>query len=175
MNDQLHPEPNDRRDVLIGRIIDGEATGQDWAEFRQLAGDDESVFAEIAELQDLRKRTIDIVEQVGDLADTIELPVHMHPKASPAHRLRTAGVWGGWAVAGQYQGCRSVIVRDIDPAALIGLIGEVQSGRDVFEQELTADLPAANQFLTPRLFMNNGATAAAVAFDCAGVYLETDF
>ena len=27
----------------------------------------------------------------------------------------------------------------------------------------------------PRLFMNNGATAAAVAFDCAGVYLETDY
>ena len=45
----------------------------------------------------------------------------------------------------------------------------------VFEQEITADLPAANQFLAPRLFMNNGATAAAVAFDCAGVYLETDF
>ena len=45
----------------------------------------------------------------------------------------------------------------------------------VFEQEITTDLPAANQFLAPRLFMNNGATAAAVAFDCAGVYLETDF
>ena len=45
----------------------------------------------------------------------------------------------------------------------------------VFEQEITADLPAANQFLAPRLFMNNGATAAAVAFDCSGVYLETDF
>jgi hypothetical protein len=45
----------------------------------------------------------------------------------------------------------------------------------VFEQEITADLPAANQFLSPRLFMNNGATAAAVAFDCSGVYLETDF
>ena len=45
----------------------------------------------------------------------------------------------------------------------------------VFEQEVTADLPAANQFLAPRLFMNNGATAAAVAFDCAGVYLETDY
>ena len=47
--------------------------------------------------------------------------------------------------------------------------------RPVFEQEVTADLPAVNQFLAPRLFMNNGATAAAVAFDCAGVYLETDF
>ena len=45
----------------------------------------------------------------------------------------------------------------------------------VFEQEITSDLPAANQFLAPRLFINNGATAAAVAFDCSGVYLETDF
>ena len=45
----------------------------------------------------------------------------------------------------------------------------------VFEQETTADLPAATQFLSPRLYMNNGATAAAVAYDCAGVYLETDF
>ena len=43
------------------------------------------------------------------------------------------------------------------------------------EQEVTADLPAANQFLSPRLFMNNGAKAVAVAFDCAGVYLETDY
>lgn len=30
---------------------------------------------------------------------------------------------GGWAVAGQYEGARSVIVRDLDPSALIGLIG----------------------------------------------------
>jgi flagellin-like hook-associated protein FlgL len=45
----------------------------------------------------------------------------------------------------------------------------------VFEQEVTADLPAANQFLAPRLFMNNGAAAAAVAFDCSGVYVETDY
>jgi hypothetical protein len=43
----------------------------------------------------------------------------------------------------------------------------------VFEHEVTADLPAANQFLAPRLFMNNGATAAAVAYD--GVYLDTDY
>jgi hypothetical protein len=45
----------------------------------------------------------------------------------------------------------------------------------VFEQEVTADLPAANQFLAPRLFMSNGATATAVAFDCSGLHLETDF
>ena len=45
----------------------------------------------------------------------------------------------------------------------------------VFEQEVTADLPAATQFLSPRLFLNTGATAAAVAYDCAGIYVETDF
>ncbi len=45
----------------------------------------------------------------------------------------------------------------------------------VFERELTTDLPASTQFLSPRLYMNNGATAAAVAFDCSGVYVETDY
>jgi hypothetical protein len=45
----------------------------------------------------------------------------------------------------------------------------------VFEQEITTDLPATTQFLSPGLFMNNGATAAAVAYDCSGVYVETDY
>jgi len=45
----------------------------------------------------------------------------------------------------------------------------------VFELEISADLPAATQFLSPRLYMNNGATAAAVAYDCSGVYLVTDY
>ena len=54
----------------------------------------------------------------------------------------------------------------------VRVIDEVSGA--VFE-EVTADLPAANQFLAPRLFMNNGATAAAVAFDCSGVYVETDY
>ena len=45
----------------------------------------------------------------------------------------------------------------------------------VFEREATTDLPANTQFLSPRLYMNNGATAAAVAYDCSGVYVETDY
>lgn len=45
----------------------------------------------------------------------------------------------------------------------------------VFERELTSELPANTQFLAPRLYMNNGATAAAMAFDCSGVYVETDY
>jgi hypothetical protein len=46
---------------------------------------------------------------------------------------------------------------------------------DIFEQQITTDLPAVTQFLGPRLYMNNGTTAAAVAFDCSGLYIETDY
>jgi hypothetical protein len=53
-------------------------------------------------------------------------------------------------------------------------VAEEVSG-DVFEQEITADMPAATQSLSPRLFMNNGATAASVAYDRSEVYLETDY
>ena len=53
------------------------------------------------------------------------------------------------------------------------MVDEVSSA--VFEQEITADLPANSQILSPRLFMKNGATAAAVAYDCSGVYVETDY
>ena len=45
----------------------------------------------------------------------------------------------------------------------------------VFEQEITADLPANTQFLSPRLYLSTSATAAAIAYACAGLYLETDY
>ena len=45
----------------------------------------------------------------------------------------------------------------------------------VFEQERPANLPAATQFLSPGPLLNTGATAAALAYDCAPVYLKTDF
>jgi len=55
----------------------------------------------------------------------------------------------------------------------VRMVDEVSGA--VFEQEITADLPANTQFLSPRLFIDNGATAAAVAYDCSGVYVETDY
>ena len=45
----------------------------------------------------------------------------------------------------------------------------------VVEAMLDTDIPVATQLLSPRNFMNNGATAAAVAYDCSGVYVETDY
>ena len=43
------------------------------------------------------------------------------------------------------------------------------------EGELTTNIPANTQFLTPHLYMNNGGTAAAVFYDCSGLYLESDY
>jgi hypothetical protein len=45
----------------------------------------------------------------------------------------------------------------------------------IAEVEITANLPAATQLLSPRNYMNTGSTAAAVAYDCSGVYIETDY
>jgi hypothetical protein len=43
------------------------------------------------------------------------------------------------------------------------------------EFTITTDMPAATQLLSPRNYMNNDATAAVIAYDCAGVYVETDY
>ncbi|GAA0306585.1 DUF2793 domain-containing protein [Rhodovulum strictum] len=45
----------------------------------------------------------------------------------------------------------------------------------VAEVELNSNLPASTQLLSPRNYMNTGSTAAAVAYDCSGVYVETDY
>ena len=46
----------------------------------------------------------------------------------------------------------------------------------VFEQELSdAVLPQANVMMSYRHHLDNGATAQAVAYDCYGLYLETDY
>lgn len=43
------------------------------------------------------------------------------------------------------------------------------------EYTLSTDIPAATTFLSVRNYMNNDTTAAAIAYDCSGVYLETDY
>ena len=43
------------------------------------------------------------------------------------------------------------------------------------EFTITTDIPAAAELLSPRNYMNSGATAAVVAYDWSGVYVETDY
>jgi hypothetical protein len=60
-------------------------------------------------------------------------------------------------------------------ASAIGVRVVNETSGAVFDASVTTDMPSNTTFLSPRLFLNNGATADVVAYDCAGVYLETDF
>ena len=60
-----------------------------------------------------------------------------------------------------------------DSAVWIRVVEEVSGA--VAETAITTDMPAATQLLSPRNYLNNGSTAAAVAYDCSGVYVETDY
>jgi hypothetical protein len=60
-----------------------------------------------------------------------------------------------------------------DSAVGIRVVEEVSG--TVAEATITTDMPAATQLLSPRNYLNNGSTAAAVAYDCSGVYVETDY
>ena len=60
-----------------------------------------------------------------------------------------------------------------DSAVGIRVVEEVSGA--VAEATITTDMPAATQLLSPRNYLNNGSTAATVAYDCSGVYVETDY
>ena len=49
------------------------------------------------------------------------------------------------------------------------------AARAAVDFTITADMPAATQLLSPRNYMNTSATVAAVAHDCSGVYVETEY
>lgn len=53
-------------------------------------------------------------------------------------------------------------------------VTEEVSGTAV-EYDLTTDIPSSTTFLNVRNFLHNGGVAAAVAYDCSGVYLERDY
>jgi hypothetical protein len=57
----------------------------------------------------------------------------------------------------------------------IGVRVVEEVGGAALEFTITSDMPAATQLLSPRNYMNTGTTAAAVAYDCSGVYVETDY
>jgi Protein of unknown function (DUF2793) len=68
----------------------------------------------------------------------------------------------------------SILIYAVPNGASIGVRITCENTGAVFEQDLTTKIPANATFLSVRNFVHNGGVAAAVAYDCAGVYLETD-
>ncbi|MEE9131641.1 MAG: hypothetical protein V3T84_16625 [Phycisphaerales bacterium] len=88
------PPPDDavEADVLIGRIIDLEATGEDQQRFEQLAAADPSLWRALATRQRDMAVLAERVSQETTGANRVELPV-----LSPRRRVPWALAYAGWA------------------------------------------------------------------------------
>lgn len=86
-----------RDDILINRVVDGEATPADWAELDVVAQRDPSIWARLAEAQRDHASLQRAVEDALTVAELVDLP---HPAAGLERAWNTrVRVWGGWLVA----------------------------------------------------------------------------
>ncbi len=88
---------NERIDILISKVVDGAANSGDWAELESAAAAQPGMWRDLALAQrDQALLALAVGREVAR-ADWIDAPAPS--TASPSHRLRRFGVWGGWAVA----------------------------------------------------------------------------
>ena len=91
------------RDTLLTRIIDAEASAEDWAAFRAFAADEPEVWSELAEMQRQHDVLAGGLREAIAIADSIELPVHEHESVRPVARIgavmQNGWSWGGWLAA----------------------------------------------------------------------------
>ncbi len=90
-----------RRDMLISRVIDGEASEQDWADLRVMAEADPSVWTDLTDIQRQHRALSEIVQNAGVLADGVEIPEGelLTPGERFERRMSFVRAWGGWAAA----------------------------------------------------------------------------
>lgn len=85
-----------REDVLIGRVVDGEAFASDWEALEKLAGADGGVWERLGRAQRSHARLERDVEDAIALADLVEIPRAAVASQSMNLRIRQ---YGGWAAA----------------------------------------------------------------------------
>lgn len=86
-----------REDVLIGRVVDSEASTSDWDSLERIAGTDASVWERLGRAQRTHARLEREVEDAIAIAELIDLPSEGSIAAIGFHsRIRQ---WGGWAAA----------------------------------------------------------------------------
>jgi hypothetical protein len=85
-----------REDVLIGRVIDGEASSTDWDALDRLAQSEPAVWERLGRAQRAHARLEREVEDAIALAELIELPASHAATASLNMRFRQ---YSGWAMA----------------------------------------------------------------------------
>ncbi len=87
------------KDILISRVVDDEATAEDWAALKELAASDPGVWQDLAEAQYTSIGLGSAVQAAIAIADGVEAPVHEHIRARLTLRAGSAAKWGGWLAA----------------------------------------------------------------------------
>ncbi len=85
-----------REEILIGRVTDGEASPNDWAELQRLARQDAGVLERLAEAQRMHAALEQTVEDRIAICELIEARA-LHRESSGV--LMRIGTLGGWAAA----------------------------------------------------------------------------
>jgi hypothetical protein len=85
-----------REDILIGRITDGEASSNDWAEIESIAESDPGVWHRLASSQRTHARMESAVEDAIAIAELIDAPDMRRVGRPVIARIRE---YGGWALA----------------------------------------------------------------------------
>ena len=87
------------RDVLLTRVLDGQASPEDWAAFRAMAADDASVWADLADAQQDRAELMMAMANVVQIADRVHAPVEVLTGEHLTKRFNNAIAWVGWVAA----------------------------------------------------------------------------
>lgn len=85
------------RDVLITRVIDGQAKGGDWVALRLLAADEPEIWRELEQTQRIQADLSAAVGEAVDAAARIDLESAGHTVFY--ERVGRARSWGGWLIA----------------------------------------------------------------------------
>lgn len=87
------------KDILISRIVDDEATAEDWAALKELAAGDPTVWRDLADAQYTSIGLASAVQAAIAVADDVDAPVHEHIRTRLTLRAGAAAKWGGWLAA----------------------------------------------------------------------------
>lgn len=85
-----------REDILIGRITDGEASPNDWAEIESIAESDPGVWHRLASSQRTHARMESAVEDAIAIAELVDAPDMRRVGRPVVAQIRS---YGGWALA----------------------------------------------------------------------------
>lgn len=86
-------------EVLIARVVDGEATQAEWDRLCLEAQRQPALWRELAESQREQSALVAAVGRVLAAADEVEAPAHELGTIQFHRRARSFASWGGWAVA----------------------------------------------------------------------------